>query len=82
MDLIELADRIDTIDVLIAVIAGIVVWAAVNAIGIFVLTRYINEKSDIDTPRWSYASAQAGLRLFATLSGLATGVFMIWLIAL
>ena len=82
MDLSELANRVDTIDVLIAVITGIVVWAAVNAVGLFALTRFFNGKSDKDEPSWSIASAQAGLRLLATLSGIIVGAVTVWLIAI
>lgn len=82
MDLAELANRVDTIDVLIAVIVGIVVWAAVNAIGLVALTRFIGGKSDEDKPSWSIASAQAGLRLLATLLGIVVGAVTVWLIAL
>ena len=82
MDLAELANRIDTIDVLIAMVVGIVVWAGVNAIGLRLLARHLSAKEDDGKPRWSFATAQAGLRLLATLSGIAIGAFTVYLIAL
>ena len=77
MDLAELANRVDTIDVLIALIVGIVVWASVNAIGLFLLTRHFGG-GDEDEPRWSYATAQAFLRLIATLAGIVVGGLTVW----
>lgn len=82
MDLAELADRIDTIDVLIAMVVGIVVWTGVNMIGLRVLARHLSAKNDEGKPRWSVATAQAGVRLLATLSGIAIGVLTVYLIAL
>ena len=82
MDLAELANRVDTIDVLVALFAGFVVWAGVNAIGLRLLARHLSAKNDEGKPRWSFATAQAGLRLLATLSGIIVGVFAVYLIAL
>ena len=80
MDLAELANRVDTIDVLIAVIVGIVVWASVNALGLFLLTRHFSGE-DGDEPRWTHATAQAFLKLLATLTGILFGGLTVWWIA-
>ncbi len=82
MDLAELTNQIDTIHVLVALFAGVIAWASVNAIGLRLLARNLSIKTDEGKPRWSYATAQAGLRLLATLSGITTGIFTVWLIAL
>lgn len=80
MNLAELANRIETLDVLIACIVGLVAWGGVNAIGLRLLARHLSARNDEGKPQWSFATAQAGIRLLATLSGIAVGVATVYLI--
>ena len=82
MDLTELANQIDTFDVIIGVVVGLVVWVIVNAIGVQVVAKLARKSSDELEPNWSIASAHAGLRLIATLSGIGIGVLTVWFIAI
>lgn len=81
MDLAELTRQIDVIDVLVALITGFIAWMSVNKIGQRLILRNLGAETHEGRPRWSYAFAQGTLRLVANLSGIATGFFIIWLIA-
>lgn len=82
MDLAELANQVGTLDVVIGVIIGAVAWTLANAVGLYALGRLFHANDDNDEPQWSYATAQAIVRLLATISGIAVGVFSVWIIAL
>ena len=81
MDLVELADRVNTSDVVIGLAVGIVVWILVNYIGLREIARRLNTDIQEAEPRWTLASAQAGLRLLATLTGIVVGGLTVWLMA-
>ncbi len=82
MDLAELANQVGTLDVVIGVIIGAVAWTLANAVGLYALARLFRANDDRDEPRWSYATAQAVVRLLATISGISVGVLSVWFIAL
>ena len=79
MNLAEFAQDIDRIDVFIALFVGFVVWLSVNSIGLRLLARSLSAETDEGKPRWAYATAQAGVRLLATLTGIAMGMFVLLL---
>ena len=82
MDLADVIDRVDTIDVLIALFMGFVVWLGINSIGLRLLARNLSADTEEGKPRWLYATAQAGVRLLATLAGISAGIVSVWLITL
>lgn len=73
MNLVEFADRVGTFDVVVGLIFGIAAWTAVNAGGLYLVTRYLNSRATKPNERLAYSTAQAGIRLLASVVGIIVG---------
>ncbi|MYD43569.1 MAG: hypothetical protein F4W90_06720 [Gammaproteobacteria bacterium] len=81
MNLLDFADRVGTLDVVLGLVAGIIAWTCVNLVGLLALNRYSNARATESNQRLAHSAAQAGIRLLATLLGIVVGFLCLWLVA-
>lgn len=81
LDLSDFAGRLSTLDVALAALVGLGIWAVVNAVGMFLVARTgkqrlaeQQEEPDRKRAMIGQASVQAGIKLLASLLGLFSGI--------
>ena len=87
MNIAEFAEQVSTIDVICGVIAGLVVWGVISAVGLHISNRHakqlVSDDSEISEPvgdRLKYSTMLAATKLLATMLGLASGIGVVILL--